>query len=273
MPYCVERLRSALAEFDEQLWQRHSAVALDAGTSHAGLLCVIRALQRPEMPTLAWLVRADQRPLEPPFDITGIEYGAVSFAVQAQGRPGQTMLRPGASAQDLLRSAAAARAPVLLVADLDPHFGVAIDDGLTPPVVATEPSPLGRAAAPSANGAPSGSGFARPPKLKLSFGVPSIAGPLAAKLLQVEVKKLQPRLQGCYLLQAVGNPYLEGRVVARFVVSRDGTVENVSNGGSDLPDSRVIGCALRAFYELKFPASPEGIVTVTYPLLFQPSAT
>ena len=132
---------------------------------------------------------------------------------------------------------------------------------------------MARAAAPSANGAPSGSGSARPPKLKLGFGVPNIAGPLAAKLLQVEVKKLQPRLQGCYLLQAVGNPYLEGRLVARFIVSRDGTVENVSNGGSDLPDSRVIGCVLRAFYGLKFPASPEGVVTVTYPLLFQPSDT
>jgi len=46
----------------------------------------------------------------------------------------------------------------------------------------------------------------------------------------------------------------------------------VQSGGSDLPDSRVVACVLRAYSSLSFPPPKEGIVTVTYPLSFTPSA-
>ncbi len=61
-----------------------------------------------------------------------------------------------------------------------------------------------------------------------------------------------------------------GRVTVRFVIGRDGAVSNVSNGGSDLPDSNVVNCVVKAFYGLSFPKPEGGIVTVQYPIMLQP---
>jgi len=55
-----------------------------------------------------------------------------------------------------------------------------------------------------------------------------------------------------------------------FVIGRDGSVSNVGNGGSDLPDSGVVSCVLSAFYGLSFPQPEGGIVTVVYPIMLEP---
>jgi hypothetical protein len=55
-------------------------------------------------------------------------------------------------------------------------------------------------------------------------------------------------------------------VVVRFVIGRDGAVGLVSNGGSDLPNSEVVGCYVRAFYALRFPPPEGGHVTVSFPV-------
>jgi len=57
----------------------------------------------------------------------------------------------------------------------------------------------------------------------------------------------------------------------RFVIGRDGSVSSVQNGGSDLPDAAVVSCVTRAFYGLSFPQPENGIVTVTYPIVFSPA--
>jgi photosystem II stability/assembly factor-like uncharacterized protein len=72
----------------------------------------------------------------------------------------------------------------------------------------------------------------------------------------------------CYEQGLVKNPNLEGRVATRFVIGRSGTVQSAQNGGSDLPDSGVVGCVVSAFYGLSFPEPEGGIVTVTYPIVF-----
>jgi tetratricopeptide (TPR) repeat protein len=78
------------------------------------------------------------------------------------------------------------------------------------------------------------------------------------------------RFRLCYEEGLKRNPNLEGRVSARFVIGRDGSVQNASNGGSDIPDSGVVSCVLAAFPGLSFPQPEGGIVTVTYPILFAP---
>src|SRR5882724_5462883 len=60
------------------------------------------------------------------------------------------------------------------------------------------------------------------------------------------------------------------RMGATTVSGRDGAVSNVSNGGSDLPDSGVVSCVLSAFYGLSFPQPEGGIVTVVYPIMLAP---
>jgi hypothetical protein len=97
-----------------------------------------------------------------------------------------------------------------------------------------------------------------------------VSGRLPSEVIQRVVRQNFGRFRLCYAQGLTRNPNLEGRVAARFVISRDGAVSAVSNGGSDLPDSAVTSCVLSAFYGLSFPKPELGIVTVVYPILLSP---
>jgi outer membrane biosynthesis protein TonB len=84
------------------------------------------------------------------------------------------------------------------------------------------------------------------------------------------VRQNHTRFRHCYEQGLMTNPGLSGRVGVRFVIGSDGAVANVANVGSDLPDPKVIGCVTRAFYDIGFPKPEGGIVTVVYPIMFQP---
>jgi hypothetical protein len=96
-----------------------------------------------------------------------------------------------------------------------------------------------------------------------------VSGHLPPEVIQRVVRQNFGRFRSCYEMGLRGNPNLEGRVTARFVIGRDGAVSNVSAGG-DLPDPSVRSCVASAFYALSFPAPDAGIVTVTYPIMLQP---
>ena len=96
-----------------------------------------------------------------------------------------------------------------------------------------------------------------------------ISGHLPPEVIQRVVRQNFGRFRSCYEMGLRGNPNLEGRVTARFVIGRDGAVSNVSAGG-DLPDPSVRSCVASAFYALSFPPPDAGIVTVTYPIMLQP---
>lgn len=76
----------------------------------------------------------------------------------------------------------------------------------------------------------------------------------------------------CYEAGLRRNPNLAGRVTTRFVINRDGSVSNVTNAGTDLPDVEVALCVFARIGALKFPEPEGGIVTVVYPLQFAPGA-
>jgi hypothetical protein len=99
-------------------------------------------------------------------------------------------------------------------------------------------------------------------------GVTTLSGSLPAEIVQRIVRQNYGRFRMCYESGLRGNPNLSGRVTARFVIGRDGSVSNVQNGGSDLPDPGVISCVVQAFYGLSFPAPDNGIVRVSYPIMF-----
>jgi len=82
--------------------------------------------------------------------------------------------------------------------------------------------------------------------------------------------RIQAREQAHVVSEQLCRDNLEGRAQVRFVIGRDGSVSNVQNGGSDLPDSGVINCVINAYYGLSFPQPEGGIVTVVYPIMFQP---
>ena len=98
----------------------------------------------------------------------------------------------------------------------------------------------------------------------------TVSGRLPSEVVQRIVRQNYGRFRMCYENGLRANPNLTGRVTARFVIGREGSVTNAANGGSDLPDSGVVSCVVQAFYGLSFPTPENGIVTVSYPILFSP---
>jgi hypothetical protein len=105
---------------------------------------------------------------------------------------------------------------------------------------------------------------------RVSAGTLTVNGRLPPAVIQRILRVNQGRFRACYRSGLHTNPSLTGRVTARFVIGRDGGVSSVANGGSDLPDSSVVSCVVRALYGLSFPQPDAGIVTVVYPLHFTP---
>ncbi len=105
---------------------------------------------------------------------------------------------------------------------------------------------------------------------KMRVGQSVISGRLPPEVIQRIVRQNYGRFRMCYEQGLSRNPNLEGRVQVRFVIGRDGAVSNVQNGGSDLPDATTVSCVVSAYYGLSFPQPDGGIVTVVYPIMFQP---
>lgn len=104
-----------------------------------------------------------------------------------------------------------------------------------------------------------------------SAGDTKVGGRLPPEVIQRVIRQNFGRMRACYEPALRTNPNLQGRVAVKFVIGRDGSVGTASNGGSDLPDSGVVSCVVRAFYGISFPQPENGIVTVTYPIMFSPA--
>jgi hypothetical protein len=120
----------------------------------------------------------------------------------------------------------------------------------------------------SGRGKLGGSHKTRVPKVRM--GATSVKGRLPAEVIRRIVRQNFGRFRMCYEQGLGRNPNLEGRVAVRFVIGRDGAVSNAGNGGSDIPDSKVVSCVVSAFYGLSFPQPEGGIVSVNYPIMFSP---
>jgi pSer/pThr/pTyr-binding forkhead associated (FHA) protein len=105
---------------------------------------------------------------------------------------------------------------------------------------------------------------------QVRMGATTVSGRLPPEVIQRIVRQNYGRFRQCYEQGLSRNPNLEGRVQVRFVIGRDGSVSNVGNGGSDIPDSAVVQCVIRNYYGLSFPQPEGGIVTVVYPIMFSP---
>ncbi len=104
------------------------------------------------------------------------------------------------------------------------------------------------------------------PRVRLAN--PTVNGHLPPEVIQRVVRENFGRFRFCYEAGLRANPSLRGRVVVKFVIDRGGAVGLSADAGSDLPDSHVTQCVVRAFGDLSFPSPEGGMVTVVYPIVF-----
>lgn len=97
-------------------------------------------------------------------------------------------------------------------------------------------------------------------------------GYYAADPLRVELSRLRSRWTQCYKTRLKTSPSLAGRIEVRFQIDRQGRVCQASAARATLPDDWLIECVVRSFYSVQV-SPPSQIVTVTYPIVFQPSTT
>ena len=104
----------------------------------------------------------------------------------------------------------------------------------------------------------------------LRQGTTQVTGRLPPEVIQRIVRQSFGRFRLCYENGLKSNPQLAGKIAVKFNIDKSGNVTTASDGGSDLPDSGVIGCVVRGFGNLSFPQPESGIVTVVYPITFTP---
>lgn len=102
------------------------------------------------------------------------------------------------------------------------------------------------------------------------MGALTVSGRLSTDVVQRIIRQNLGRFRMCYDQARARTPQLQGSVTLRFVIGRDGSVTNVSNGGSDLNEASLLACVKTAYSGLSFPQPAGGIVTVVSPLLFRP---
>jgi hypothetical protein len=103
---------------------------------------------------------------------------------------------------------------------------------------------------------------------KLRVTDTKVSGRIPPEVIQRVVRQNFGRFRACYEAGLRNNPSLQGRVSVAFVVGRDGSVGSAQSAGSDLPDSNVVSCVVKQFYGLSFPAPEDGVVRVSYPIMF-----
>ena len=105
---------------------------------------------------------------------------------------------------------------------------------------------------------------------RIREGATSVNGRLPPEVIQRIVRQNFGRFRLCYENGMRNNPNLQGRVTVKFVIDRSGAVAMTADGGSDLPDQGVVQCVVRGFGNLSFPQPEGGMVTVVYPIMFNP---
>jgi hypothetical protein len=102
--------------------------------------------------------------------------------------------------------------------------------------------------------------------------VVAVKGPgrLPPEIIRQTVRASYAPLRACYERGLATSPALRGRVTTRFVIAADGSVADVADGGSDLPNEKVTACVREGFRRLRFPAPEGGQMTVQYPILLDP---
>jgi hypothetical protein len=96
------------------------------------------------------------------------------------------------------------------------------------------------------------------------------AGRLPPEAIQAVMRKNFGSFRTCYENGLRTSPNLQGRVNVRFVIDVDGDVSSAADEKSELVDPAIVKCVVAAVGKLQFPKPEGGLVTVVYPIVFNP---
>ncbi|WP_146652454.1 AgmX/PglI C-terminal domain-containing protein [Labilithrix luteola] len=114
-------------------------------------------------------------------------------------------------------------------------------------------------------------GFASLPDSRPTHDPVSVSrGRLPPETIQQVVRASFDAFRTCYESGLRRDPKLHGRVATAFVIDECGDVVKVQDSHSDLPDADVVACIQQGYARLRFPPPKGGIVTVVYPISFDP---
>lgn len=286
----ADKLVKVLSRYDDLL------IASDADISYGRLSCLaiawtnsVQVAAEARRPPL-WVVKDSARagtPLPPPFDtmISGLGVsaeparyspsksvfrylhvspsrltfirGAGDEPVRKEGDPAalrqwlRSMLQPSNVLKVTAEPDLKASAILPLVADLPVVVFDAVTTAEVPPELETPKADTGAGA--------------------FREGALTVNGRLAPEVIQRILRQRAPWIRRCYEQGLARNPELQGRVLVRFVIDREGSVSSVNTGGSDIPDAQFTQCVATVFKGTHFPSPEGGIVTVAYPIVFTPA--
>jgi hypothetical protein len=126
---------------------------------------------------------------------------------------------------------------------------------------------------PGAHGCKATSGVCKPhiPKPPVVIGRPErIDGDYDGAIIKRYVKRKYAQISYCYEKQLIAKPDLEGTVMATWVISMQGTVQNASATGVD---AAVSSCIANVIGSINFPKPPQvGVYQVRYPFVLHKTA-
>lgn len=103
-----------------------------------------------------------------------------------------------------------------------------------------------------------------------TFTGKQVRGRLAPEQIRSVVLDNLDVFRRCYEDARRATPKLQGKVTVKFEIDPDGTVTRSADARSDLPDESVVQCVIGAYRTLRFPKPDRGVVTVYFPLIFNP---
>jgi hypothetical protein len=107
---------------------------------------------------------------------------------------------------------------------------------------------------------------------RLRQGYTTMTGQLPPEVVNRITRQNFGRFKLCYTSGLEKDPKLTGTVTTRFVIDEKGAVSKTENDPSTtMPNTDVVACIGRGLSTLSFPPPTAGVVTVTFPLTFEPN--
>lgn len=100
-------------------------------------------------------------------------------------------------------------------------------------------------------------------------GQPIILGAMDKSLVEAVIQRHLNGLRYCYQRELQKNPGISGKVVLKFVIAADGTVQATQVKEDTLGNQAVTRCLESRFQRMTFPSTGAGIVIVTWPMVFK----